>query len=96
MEKAMEKHGKNMEKHGTPWKNMGKYGKIWDMNGIINGINLGENLDFPWDFTMVKYALSGNPRGEVSRGKGTKIAIWRFPKMGGTSKSSIFVWDFPL
>ena len=65
---------KTMGKYGKPWKNMEKtwnnmetYGKIWDMTGIINGINLG-NLDVPWDFTMVFYMpIWPSKRGSVSR-----------------------------
>ena len=61
---------------------MGKYGKIWDMNGIINGINLGENLDVPWDFTMVKYAYLAIQEGKCLEVRAPRWLFGGFLKWG--------------
>ena len=87
--KNMGKHGKNMEKHGKTLENMGKYGKIWKHIGKMwenmgydryKWYKPGGECGFSMGFHHGEICLSGHPRGEVSRG-GTKIAIWRFPKM---------------
>ena len=78
-------YGKIWEKYGKIWETMGKYGKIWENMGYERynqWYKPGGESGCSMGFHHGEICLSGHPRGEVSRGKGTKMAIWRFPKMG--------------